>query len=107
MLYRKFNTEFHNLNLKIKPPKVDTCPKCDTLALQSKIVPEDERGQFAKQLEDHHKDAEYAYHVKKADKEWSKLDKNSKTITFDMQQCLPTPLVQNSVAFYKTSALDL
>lgn len=98
--YRKFNTEFHNLNLKIKPLKEDTCPKCDTLALKTKIVNEDERGQFAKQLEDHHKDAEYAYDSKKANEERSKVDKNSNIITFDMQKCLPTPLVQNSVAFH-------
>uniref|UniRef100_A0A6P7GP96 Uncharacterized protein LOC114340480 n=1 Tax=Diabrotica virgifera virgifera TaxID=50390 RepID=A0A6P7GP96_DIAVI len=33
----------------------------------------------------------------------TKVDNSTKTVTFDMQQCLPTPLVHSSVpvAFYK------
>lgn len=99
--YRKFCDEFHDLNLKIKKPKIDTCPKCDSLTLQIKITSDLNKEEFVKKLDDHHKDSEYAYDAKKSDKEKSKHDSTCKVVTFDMQQCLPTPLVQNSVAFYK------
>lgn len=59
--YRKFCDEFHSLNLKIKKPKVDTCAKCDTLAMKIKISPEQDKEEFEKKLKDHHDDAEYAY----------------------------------------------
>lgn len=69
--------------------------------MKIKIYPEQDKEEFEKKMKDHHDDAEYAYESKKVDKEISKNDQKRKTITFDMQQCLPTPLVQNSVAFYK------
>lgn len=96
---RLFETLFHEMNLAIKKPKIDTCATCDRLVLQIKTG--NETANLQKQLDEHHKLAEIAYDAKKTDKLLSQSDKARKTITFDMQQCLPTPFVQSSVAFYK------
>lgn len=66
--------------------------------MKIQIFPEQDKEEFEKKLKVHHDDAEYAYESKKVDKENSKNDQKSKMITFDVQQCLRTPLVQNSVA---------
>jgi len=42
-----------------------------------------------------------AYSFKRLDKEKSKLDSTNICIAFDLQQCLPTPFLETSVAFYK------
>ncbi|KAJ8893212.1 hypothetical protein PR048_005798 [Dryococelus australis] len=89
---RLFETLFHEMNLAIKKPKVDTCATCDKLAL--KIKTGDETTNLQKQLAELDKLAEIAYDAKKKYKLLSKSDKAKKTITFDMQQCLPTPYVQ-------------
>lgn len=96
---RIFETEFHKMNLSIKKPKVDTCATCDKLALQITTVTD--KTDLQTQLDAHHKLAEIAYETKKRDKLLSSCDKTSKMITFDMQQCLPTHSLKNSVAFYK------
>lgn len=99
--YRKFTDVFHSLKLKIKKPKVDTCSKCDKIAMQIKVATGEEVASHKKELKDHHEEAEYAYESKRRDKERANIDESIATVTFDMQQCLPTPLIQNSVAFYK------
>ena len=94
-LYEK---EFHKMNLRIKKPHVDTCQLCDKLSLQLKLSGDP---LFQTQLSEHHEEADKAYDAKSLDKTLSKNDPSRKTITFDMQQCLPTPLLRNSISFYK------
>ena len=94
-----YEREFHLLNIKIKQPNKDTCQTCDKLAMQIQLHPENDA--LKDELKRHHEDADLAYQSKAADKEISNLNQNMKTITFDMQQCLPTPVVLSSLAFYK------
>lgn len=47
----------------------------------------------------HHNDAEEAYNIKKQDIATS--SDNHCVLEFDLQQCLPTPSLESSVAFYK------
>ena len=49
----------------------------------------------------HVKNADDAYSFKPLDKEKSKLDSKNICIALDLQQCLPTPFLETSVAFYK------
>lgn len=57
--------------------------------------------ELKEKLKQHHNEADLAYVAQANDKEASKTDPAKKTVTFDMQQCLPTPLVESSLAFYK------
>lgn len=49
----------------------------------------------------HVQNADNAYSSKRHDKKVSKLDPTRVCIAFDLQQCLPTPFLETSVAFYK------
>ena len=99
--YMVFNEEFHNLNLRIKKPKVDTCSTCDKFLMQLKTVNEEQKIEVTEKLEAHKLLADQGYISKNQDKQLSKMDQARKTLTFDLQQCLPTPLLKNSVSFYK------
>nr|CAH7752952.1 unnamed protein product [Callosobruchus chinensis] len=61
----------------------------------------EEKNELQAALAQHHLEADLGYTSKSADKEFSRNDPSKKTITFDLQQCLPTPDVHNSIAFYK------
>lgn len=53
-------------------------------------------------MTEHHKLAQNAYDAKDFDKKFSKESNGSVvTLTFDLQQCLPTPNLQSGVVFYK------
>lgn len=92
------------MNIKFKKPKVDTCSKCDELKSRidiAKKVNPIEAEHLTNQLNDHHLKADLAYKAKEQDKNMSKTDITVKTYSFDLQQCLPTPLLQTSISFYK------
>ncbi|CAI6355109.1 unnamed protein product [Macrosiphum euphorbiae] len=54
-----------------------------------------------KEHEEHHQMAEMAYTTKKLDKASMETEHNKLVLSFDLQQCLPTPCLHNSIAFYK------
>lgn len=100
-----YEREFHNMKLCFKKPKVDTCHKCDVLTMKIKVASEAADDKSKSEAEDelrvHHEAADGAYESKRIDKEAAKNNETKKCFVFDLQQCLPTPFVCTSVAFYK------
>lgn len=92
---------FRELNLSIHAPKNDTCTTCDKLSMQIRCCDNnDTKNSLQTALEKHHQSADDAYKAKQDDKVAAK-DEDKTTLTFDLQQCLPTPNLQSSVVFYK------
>ncbi|KAJ8871400.1 hypothetical protein PR048_027717 [Dryococelus australis] len=99
-LYRKIFVE--EFNLKFKKQKNYTCGKCDRYELvlkSSKAVVELEQVEKEKKI--HLELAEYSYEEKRKDKLHSKGNCNCITMSFDLQKCLPTPLLMSGATFYK------
>lgn len=100
-----YEREFHNMKLFFKKPKVDTCHKCDVLTMKIKVASEASddkvKSEAEYELKMHHEAADGAYNAKRIDKEAAKNNENKMCFVFDLQQCLPTPFVCTSVAFYK------
>jgi len=97
-IYQKY---FQLSGLKIKSPKKDTCSTCDKLKIQlTNTNCSDKQNIILKNQQiQHHNDAEEAYRIKKQDIATS--SDNHCVLAFDLQQCLPTPSLESSVAFYK------
>lgn len=103
IVYQKM---FHSLGIKIKSPKKDTCATCNKFDLLMKTCSDDlKKSEIREKLLSHQADAEKAYEVKRIDKQESLNDDTKMVYTFDLQQCLPTPDVKTSVAFYKRQLL--
>jgi hypothetical protein len=93
---------FHEMGLKIKPLKMDTCKTCDKLNTEiMHATSQQEKDSKLQQLELHHRMWEKAVEVKRQDKEEAREDNKKHVVAFDMQQCLPTPHLRTSVVFYK------
>lgn len=93
---------FKTMNISIKSPQKDTCQTCDKLHMIIKAAKDNDKKETAKtDLSEHKKKAQDAYDFKKQDKELAKGDITKLVYTFDLQQCLPTPAMATSVAFYK------
>ncbi|XP_050512967.1 uncharacterized protein LOC126888649 [Diabrotica virgifera virgifera] len=99
--YPYYRTEFHKLNLSFKKPQTDTCHKCDKFVMVLKCTDGADKESAAIEKENHIISAEQAYQAKKQDKLLAQKTKEMKCFTFDLQQCLPTPFLKSSVAFYK------
>lgn len=92
------------MNIKFKKPNIDTCTRCDTLKAKLEIAKREEAEEFVdlqNELDRHHNMAELAYESKREDKMLAKANSGTKCFAFDLQQCLPTPYLRNSVSFYK------
>ena len=90
------------MGLKFKKPKADTCFKCDKLKMQISMAKSDEeKNNLILQQSNHHKDTDVAFKMKETDKNLAKNNLNIKVYSFDLQQCLPTPLLTSNVCFYK------
>lgn len=87
--------------LKVKNPKKDTCSYCDRLKIQisNTNCSNEQKIILTNQQTQHHSEAEEAFTSKRND--ISTSTENTCVITFDLQQCLPTPSLEFSVAFYK------
>ncbi len=97
-----FEKEFHELGLKIKSYKVDTCNTCDKLAAQVMYASnEEEKTLKIQEQQVHHSTWEAAQKKKSEDAKEAKRNKKFEVVVFDLQQCLPTPHLQTSVVFYK------
>lgn len=98
--YRKIFVE--EFNLQFKKPKNDTCAKCDKYEMIIKSSDVEEDRTKAEMLKNKHLDfAEAAYKQKQTDKTRSKNQNKVTVVSFDLQKCLPTPMLVNGVSFYK------
>lgn len=97
-IYKKV---FDTMNLSFKKPAVDTCSTCDRINMELKYASEDQAVSLKNTLEKHQEAFKAAYEEKKKDKELAQSCKDVAVITFDLQQCLPTPFVKTNVSFYK------
>ena len=88
---------YHELNIGIKEPKSDTCHACDKLKIKISTATGDEKLIHENALAEHYKIADEAYLSKSHDKETAAASDNMTVLTFDMQQCLPTPLLSINV----------
>ncbi|XP_027850398.2 uncharacterized protein LOC114129769 [Aphis gossypii] len=97
-LYEK---HFKKSGLKIKNPKKDTCSQCDSLNIQivNNRCTNEQKAELIIKRSKHHVEAEDAYESKRKDS--SLVTDDICVIEFDLQQCLPTPNLESSVAFYK------
>lgn len=97
-VYRQY---FKQAGLKIKQPKKDTCALCDRFKIQisNNISSSEEKAALIIKKNKHHDEAEETYEAKRKDSKTN--DVNKCVIAFDLQQCLPTPSLESSVAFYK------
>ncbi|KAJ8877891.1 hypothetical protein PR048_022350 [Dryococelus australis] len=98
--YTIFYKLFSEPNIAIKNPKKDRCHTCDELK-KLMYAGNDEQISLKQQQDMHHSVAELAYQFKIADENWFKTDSSMTVLAFDLQQCLLTPSLQTSVAFYK------
>ena len=60
----------------------------------------EEKLKYQNELDTHQKQADDYYKLKAEDKRLSKNDPKTKTVTFDLQQCLATPQLSSGVSFY-------
>ena len=96
-----FKKVFDTMNLSFKKPSVDTCSKCDSINMKLKYTSGEQATNLTKTLQEHQEAFKAAYEEKKKDKQLAQSCDDVMVITFDLQQCLPTPHLQTNVAFYK------
>lgn len=93
---------FHETGIKIKSYHKDTCSTCDKLKVS---IQNEKNNEALKKLQMdsdlHLAEVDEAYNAKRQDKEYAKNDESKLVYTFDLQQCLPTPYLTTSIAFYK------
>ncbi|XP_022180865.1 uncharacterized protein LOC111041027 [Myzus persicae] len=96
-----FEKYFKAAGLKVKNPKNDTCTQCDKykIKLTDNIITTDQKNKIIEDKILHQNEAEQAYESKRND--IATMSTNYCALSLDLQQCLPTPSLESSVAFYK------
>lgn len=89
--------------IKFKHPQLECCHKCDEYQTLIKYESDATKKQQLEEEKNSHQDmARLAYSEKKKDKETAKESNGSLVMcSFDLEQCLPTPLLHTPVSFYK------
>lgn len=88
-------------NLGFKPPRSDTCNKCDTLEMKIKFGESQEVIEKSKAEKEHHLvQAENARAAKKKAQEEAKANPAVVAICFDLQKTLPTPMLTCNKVYY-------
>ena len=89
-------SDYHNR------PKTDTCKTCDALKIQCEAETDEVAASRLKaQLGLHHRKAERTYQHLREDTALAQSSDDIETLTFDLQQSLPTPTLTVNVVFYK------
>ncbi|KAK3919244.1 Polyprotein P1234 [Frankliniella fusca] len=92
--------EFKKTGLKFKPPRIDTCQKCDAFEMSLKCENSIEQLEEIKAERDaHHAKSQQAYDSKKLDKK--KMNEQNIVASFDLQQVLYCPHLTCGKVFYK------
>ena len=83
-------------------PRTDTCKVCDEMKVKvdTEMDPVTKQ-QLNREWELHKRKAERAYQQIKEDTTLAKSTNDVDTITFDLQQSLPTPVLTTNFVFYK------
>ena len=99
MYHKIFSEKF---NLSLGTPRTDTCKVCDGLNLKIKQEEnEQQKRKYKIELEAHQTKAQDRYRRLREDREYSQgQPESTQVISFDMQQCLPTPHINTGLAFY-------
>lgn len=97
-----YTQEFKKLKLSFKKPRADTCFTCDKFQMKIKLCSDEvAKQELMSEHQEHVQLGDGAYEEKALDTNMSTTDDTYQTYTFDLQQCLPTPMLKSSVAFYK------
>ncbi|CAG4937176.1 unnamed protein product [Parnassius apollo] len=94
-----FLTEF---NLSFKPPRVDTCPTCDSSKIEIDTAPTEVVKDLAKQkLDFHHKQAEMARKLINNDgADFRCPNSDVRVVQFDLQQHMYLPTLTHTQMYY-------
>lgn len=88
--------------MSFKKPNNDTCQQCDKYDMIIKSTTDEKTRKLTNIEKNKHLEmAEESYEKKKKDKYQSKTNSKISTISFDLQKCLPTPMLMNGVSFYE------
>ena len=83
-------------------PRSDTCKICDANKIQCDATTDEHAlSRLKAELQLHHRKAERAYQQLREDTALAQCSDDVDTITFDLQQSLPTPTLTVNVVFYK------
>jgi hypothetical protein len=101
MSYAKFRQIFNAYNLKVHPPRKDTCKSCEEFVNKIRCEKNDaEKERIKKEHEDHLNFARGMRNMMKNDMNRSKVEANVETIVFDLEKVIPLPKLPVSVLFY-------
>lgn len=99
--YNSYRIVFGTFKLAFRRPSKDTCPDCDQFAIQLKTSSDPEEKAKVQELRDtHQKHAKRVYEEKKAVVYRAKHVEGVRSVSFDLQKCLPTPHLQCGTAYY-------
>ena len=83
-------------------PRTDTCKTCDTMKARVEAEEDPEQQKHLRgEWELHQRKAERAYQQLREDSALSRSDNSTDTLTFDLEQSLPTPVLTTNVVYYK------
>lgn len=92
----------NDFNLKLKKPKKDTCNKCDTFSAKiGNLLEGEEKTQVQNEHNLHLEEAKTARAAMNLDLFEAANNKNTETLTYDMQKTLPLPRLSTNILFYK------
>ncbi|KAK3913053.1 Zinc finger protein jing-like protein [Frankliniella fusca] len=85
---------------KFKKNSKDQCGKCDRLKIEISLKEGDEKRKAEIELEVHHRKAEEACAIKRKLKKEALVNDNMRVLVYDLEQCLPTPMLRCGESYY-------